>query len=164
HSVPQIFGWPDTQRPDVIYLRSTSAEYGYTEHINRLRQEGADDHARSTTPALRSTAPITTKCSRARREPRLGARSRIRPDRYLFLITVGIGTKPVKVNFWTRLFSAFSGVTSAVYRLPCESTDKWCSVPNCPAPEPHDPNPSRNSSVLRLKIMICAWLRFATYR
>src|SRR5215475_14396960 len=84
--------------------------------------------------------------------------------RYLFLITIGIGTKPVKVNFWTRLFSGFSGVTSAVYRLPFESTDKWCSVPNCPVPEPHDPNPSRNSSVLRLKIMICAWLRFATYR
>ena len=35
---------------------------------------------------------------------------------YLFLITIGIGTKPVKVNFWTRLFSGFSGVTSAVYR------------------------------------------------
>src|SRR5262245_10619549 len=85
-------------------------------------------------------------------------------DRYLFLITVGIGTKPVKVNFWTRLFSGFSGVTSAVYRLPFESTDKWCSVPNCPAAEPHDPNESRNSSVLRLKIIICAWLRFATYR
>src|SRR5437016_3232139 len=85
-------------------------------------------------------------------------------DRYLFLISIGIGTKPVKVNFWTRLFSGFSGVTSAVYRLPFESTDKWCSVPNCPFPEPHDPNPSRNWSVLRLKTMICAWLRFATYR
>src|SRR3989442_10686977 len=83
---------------------------------------------------------------------------------YLFLITIGIGTKPVKVNFWTRLFSGFSGVTSAVYRLPFESTDKWCRVPNCPFPEPHDPNPSRNSSVLRLNTMICAWLRFATYR
>src|SRR5215510_14043900 len=83
---------------------------------------------------------------------------------YLFLITIGIGAKPVKVNFWTRLFSGFSGVTSAVYRLPFESTDKWCSVPNCPVAEPHDPNESRNSNVLRLKIMICAWLRFATYR
>src|SRR5207245_2987866 len=83
---------------------------------------------------------------------------------YLFLLTIGIGTKPVKVNFWTRLFSGFSGVTSAVYRLPFESTDKWCRVPNCPFPEPHDPNPSRNSSVLRLNTMICAWLRFATYR
>ena len=48
-------------------------------------------------------------------------------DRYLFLISIGIGTKPVKVNFWTRLFSGFSGVTSVVYRLPFEST---CLSPN----------------------------------
>src|SRR5437867_12757135 len=83
---------------------------------------------------------------------------------YLFLITIGIGAKPVKVNFWTRLFSGFSGVTSAVYRLPFESTDKWFSVPNRPVAGPHDRKESRNSRVLRSKIMICAWLRFATYR
>src|SRR5689334_19972048 len=72
-------------------------------------------------------------------------RTRFMSVGYLFLITDGIGTKPVRVNFWTRLFSGFSGVTSAVYRLPFESADKWCSVPNCPAAEPHDPNESRNS-------------------
>jgi hypothetical protein len=34
--------------------------------------------------------------------------------RYLFLVTGGNDTKPVKVNFWTRRLSGFSGVTSAV--------------------------------------------------
>ncbi len=33
-------------------------------------------------------------------------------SRYLFLLTIGNGTKPVKVNFWTRRFSGFTGVTS----------------------------------------------------
>src|SRR5207237_9014401 len=82
----------------------------------------------------------------------------------ILLLTIGTGTRPVKLNLWPRLFSGCSGLTAAVYRLPFEATDKWCNVPNCPVPEPHDPNPSRNSSVLRLKTMICAWLRFATYR